>query len=64
MAIDYSDSIEDKSHMELQKPATSMIGNTTRHFDLVDYMRNGYACCRMIIEKDNGVDFHGLCLAK
>ena len=57
MAIDYSDSIEDKSHMELQKPATSMIGNTTRHFDLVDYMRNGYACCRMIIEKDNGVDF-------
>ncbi len=42
---------------ELEQSIDSFNACEMHHRNLIDYMRNGYACCRMIIENDHPVDF-------
>ena len=42
---------------ELEQAKESLISCETQHRNLIDYMRNGYAYCRMVEEEGHPVDF-------
>jgi PAS domain S-box-containing protein len=56
MSIYHSD-IKATTPSALQEAATSINTLSTQHRNIIDYMHNGYAYCRMIVEDGSPVDF-------
>ena len=48
---------DDKHHSELRQAKESLVALETYHRNLIDYMRSGYACCQVIFEDGDPVDF-------
>ena len=57
MPITQYDSQEHYRVQEKNTPAGLLIAGTPQHRNVIEYMRNGYAFCRMITLEGNGVDF-------
>jgi PAS domain S-box-containing protein len=47
----------DDCHKEPEQSVEACNACEMHHRNLIDYMRNGYACCRMIMEEGRPVDF-------
>ncbi len=57
MPIVYCDSNTDNPLSDLTLTKDAIIDSKTNHRNIIDYMRNGYAYCRMVFEGDVPVDF-------
>ena len=57
MPIDRCDNKTESTGCELKLTENALLSSKTNHRSLIDYMRNGYAYCRIIIEEGHPVDF-------
>ncbi|MGB7512362.1 MAG: hypothetical protein WBP54_13910, partial [Pelodictyon phaeoclathratiforme] len=48
---------EENGHSERKQTAESFINRESCHRDLIDYMHNGYAYCKVIFKEGHPVDF-------
>ncbi|ACF44031.1 PAS domain-containing protein [Pelodictyon phaeoclathratiforme] len=57
MPVIYTDNNADNSYSELKETRDALAASNTHHRNLIDYMQNGYAYCRVIFEEGVPVDF-------